>query len=183
MKASVTLLIRTLLVMRSRIRSEATESLRYLMVAYVQVPVKKSKNVNSVPIFNLMVICSLVYTCVCIEVWPTHTTNAEPIAPLVTSVEAPTYVLHPPLPASKAFLSSWSLVVICLLIASGVTGITGWYDNRLVVPEVPLYKFENIGYLQGTRAPPVCLRMYGYSYLHTWHQVLLLLLLWRKCWK
>ena len=35
------------------------------------------------------------------------------------------------------------------------TGITGSYDNRLVIPEVPLYKFEDIEYLQGTRAPPV----------------------------
>ena len=33
---------------------------------------------------------------------------------------------------------------------------TGCYDRRLVVPEVSLYKFENIGYLHGTKAPPVC---------------------------
>ena len=72
--------------------------------------------------------------CVCIEVYPSHTTNAEPISTLVTSVEAPCYALHPPLPASKAVLSSWSLVVICALITTGVTGITAWYDNRLVVP-------------------------------------------------
>ena len=102
-------------------------------------------------------------------------------------MEAPIYAFHQPLPASKTVLSSWSLVVICPPIAPDATGITGWYDNRLVVPEVPLYKFENIGYLQGTRAPPVCYvlvsRMYEYSYLHPWHQVLLLLLLWRKCLK
>ena len=45
--------------------------------------------------------------------------------------------------------------MICPLIAPDATGITGSYDNRLVVPEVPRYKFENIGCLQGTRAPPV----------------------------
>ena len=58
--------------------------------------------------------------------------------------------------------------------------------RRLVVPEVPLYEFDNIEYLQDIRAPPVCYvlvsRMYGYSYFHTWNQVLLLLLLlWGKC--
>ena len=66
--------------------------------------------------------------------------------------------------------------MICPLIDTGDTGITGSYDRRLVVPEISLYKFENIGYIQGTRAPPVCYvlvsRMYEYSYLHTWHQVL-----------
>ena len=59
-------------------------------------------------------------------------TNAEPISPLVTSVEAPNYALHPPLPASETVLSSWGFVVMCALIDTGVTGITGWYDNRLV---------------------------------------------------
>ena len=65
-------------------------------------------------------------------------------------------------------LSSWSLVVICPLIAPDATGIAGSYDRQLVVSEVPLYKFENIGYVQGTRAPPVCYvrvsRMYESSY-------------------
>ena len=55
------------------------------------------------------------------------------------------------LPASKTVLNSSSLLVICLLIAPGVTGITGCYDRRLVVAEVPPYTFENIGYLHGTR--------------------------------
>ena len=48
-------------------------------------------------------------------------------------VDAPYYALHPPPPASKTVLSSWS-VVICALIAPRVTGITAWHDNRLVVP-------------------------------------------------
>ena len=71
--------------------------------------------------------------CVCIEVWPSHTTNAEPISPLVMSVEASVYAIHPPLPASKTVLSSWSLVVICPLIAPGDTGITAWYVLRSAI--------------------------------------------------
>ena len=89
---------------------------------------------HRVPLFSLMMISSLVCPCVgvlvcaCIEVWPSHTTSAGPISPLVTSVEASTNALHQPLPASKTILSSWSLVVICPLIAPNATGITGWYD-------------------------------------------------------
>ena len=67
-----------------------------------------NKNVHS----SLVCVGVLVHWCVCIEVWPSHTTNAEPISLLVTSVEAPYYALHPPLPASKTVFSSWSLVVI-----------------------------------------------------------------------
>ena len=95
---------------------------------------------HSVGLFIKNILTSPVYphirvsVCLCIEVRPSHTTNAEQISPLVTSVEVPYYDFHPPLPASKTVLSSWSLVVICPLIAPGVTGITGWYDNRLVVP-------------------------------------------------
>ena len=42
--------------------------------------------------------------CVCIKVCPSHTTNAEPISVLVTSVEveAPYVALYPPLLRSKA---------------------------------------------------------------------------------
>ena len=51
----------------------------------------------------------------------------------MTSAEAPYDALIPPLPESKTVLSSWELVVRCLLIAPGATRFTGWYDNRLVV--------------------------------------------------
>ena len=40
--------------------------------------------------------------------------------------------------------------MICPLIDTGDTGITGSYDRRLVVPEISLYKFENIGYVEET---------------------------------
>ena len=119
---------------------------------------------------------------VCAEVWPSHTTNAEPISPLVTSVEAPYYALHPPLPVPKAVLSSWSMVVICPLKDTGATGIPGWYDNRLVVPGASHYiRGHRTIYVReyrvytATRASPVCYvlisRMYEYSYFHTRYQV------------
>ena len=140
------------------------------------VPLSDHLGVHS--LFHRIVISSLVcirlrvyvYPCgVCIEVWPSHTTSAETISAARAAVEAPIYALHHPLPVSKPVLSSWSLVVICPLIAPDATGITDWYDNRLVVPEVPLYKFENIGYLQGTRAPPVCYVLVSRMYLSLIH--------------
>ena len=131
MKASVTLLIPTLLVMRSRRLSEATTSLRYLTVACVRVPLRKF--LERMPTLIKLLSFPL-SVCLCIEICPWHTTNAEPISPLLTSEEAPYYALHPPLPASKTVLSSWGLVVVCALIDTGVTGITAWYDNGLVVP-------------------------------------------------
>ena len=162
------------------------------MVACVQLLVRKFQEhlptawayLIKLFLFPLSVCLSVV--CACIEVWPSHTTNAEPVSPLATSVEAPIFALHLPLPASKTVLSSWSLLVTCPLIAPGVTGITGWYDNRLVVPEVPgttyesttAYMYDNIGYISA-RASPVCYVlvscMYECSYFHTWCQVLLLL--------
>ena len=91
---------------------------------------------NKIVLSSLVCTCvyTCVYWCVCIEVWSSHTPNAAPISPLVTSVEPPYYALHPPLPASEPVLSSWNLVVLCPLVAPGVTGITDRYDNRLVVP-------------------------------------------------
>ena len=130
-----------------------------------------------------------------------HTTNAEPISTVVTSVEALYYAIHPPLPASKPLLSSWSLVVICPLIAPGVTEITGWYDNRLVVPgtryQAPLGVYTRAQHHVCTRIWDIyrvpeyhLFATYWYhvyrsthTYFHTWHQVLLLLLLlflWRN---
>ena len=67
---------------------------------------------HRVPLFNKIILP-------CSGVWPSHTTNAEPISTVVTSVEAPYYALRPPLPASKIVLSSWRLVVMCALIARG----------------------------------------------------------------
>ena len=55
--------------------------------------------------------------------------------------------------------------MICLLIAPDAAGITGSHDRRFVVPEVPVSKFENIGYRQGTRAPPFCYVLVSRMYL------------------
>ena len=85
--------------------------------------------------------------CGCIEVCPSHTTNAEPISPHVVSVDALYYAIHPPLPASKTVLSSWSLVVICSPIARGKfkpelqfqVGTSSYHA---------LYKYQNIGYVE-----------------------------------
>ena len=40
-------------------------------------------------------------------------------------MEAPYFALHLPLLGSTAVLGSWSLVVICAVIDTGATGITG----------------------------------------------------------
>ena len=128
MKASVTLLIPTLLVMRSRRRNEATTSLRFLTFACVQVPVRKfPERLPTTWGYLIKLFLLLLSVCLCIEICPSHT--------IVTFVEAPYYVLHPPLPASKTVLSSWGLVVTCALIDTGVTGVTAWHDYRLVVPD------------------------------------------------
>ena len=102
-------------------------------------------------LFNLIIltslVCTCVYWCACIEVCPSHATNAEPISPLVTSVEAPYYALRPPLPASKTVLSSWSLVVICPLNDTGATGIAGSYHLYHTAVCV-LYMYEYIAYVE-----------------------------------
>ena len=63
--------------------------------------------------------------CGCIVVGPSNATERAWISPIVTYVEAPYYALYPPLPAFKTVSRSGGLVVICALIAPGVTGITG----------------------------------------------------------
>ena len=148
--------------MRNRRRSDATTSLRHLTVACVQVPCEISPNVcpqrgHKNVLSSLVCTClyKCAYLCVRIEVCPSHTTNAEPISPLVASVGAPYYALHPPLPASKIGLSSSGLVVICALIDTGVTGSTAWHDNRLVVPGT---RYQALY----TRAQQhICTRIYG----------------------
>ena len=106
-------------------------------------PVRKFQRTfaHRVLLYHLVVLSSLVCTCadvlvwVCIEVWPFHTTSAEPISAVMAAVEAPFYALHSPLPASKTVLSSWSLVVVCPLVAPNATEIeartiTGsWYQR------------------------------------------------------
>ena len=57
--------------------------------------------------------------CLCIDLCTSHTTNAEPISAASTAVEAPLFALDSPLPASKTFMSSWSLVVMCATFARG----------------------------------------------------------------
>ena len=102
--------------------------------------------------------CGRVYVCLCIGVCPSNTTNAEPITPFVTSVEAPYYALHPPMPASKTILSSWSLVVICALILRGKfkpelevqsgTSSFFFFFQAGTSSYHALCKYENIGYVE-----------------------------------
>ena len=92
----------------------------YLTVACVQVPVRNfPERFPTAWLYLIKLFLLPLSVCACIEVCPSHTTNAEPISPLLTSVEAPYYTRHPPLPASKTVLGSWSLVVICTRIARG----------------------------------------------------------------
>ena len=91
----------------------------------------------------------------CIGVCPSHTTNAQPISTVVTSVEAPYFALHLPLPASKTVLSSWSFVVICALIARGKfkpelefqAGTISFFQAGTSSYHA-LYKHDNIGYVE-----------------------------------
>ena len=64
-------------------------------------------------------------------------------------MEAP-YFAHPTLLASKAVLSSWSLVVICALNDTSITGIKGSYRTYIYVYQV-LYIYDYIGYLEVCR--------------------------------
>ena len=64
---------------------------------------------SSVALFNLILISSLVYTCVrtlcLVDVWSEHT-NTDPIAAARAVVEVPIYAIHPPLALSKTVSSS-----------------------------------------------------------------------------
>ena len=90
----------------SRIWSELTESLRYLAVSCTQVPVRKLRECLPTGCLDIIELF-LPPWCVggCIEVWPFHTTNAEPMSAARAAVEAPIYALHQPLPASKTISS------------------------------------------------------------------------------
>ena len=134
LKASVTLLIPNLLVMRSQTLSRRGDVSPYLTVNCAQEPVRKFQErlptgcLSLIKLFlfplSAYILCIL---CLCIEVWPSHTTHAQPISAATAPVVAPIYALHPPLPASKTGWSSWSLVVICPLIDTGDTVITETY--------------------------------------------------------
>ena len=154
MKASVTLLIPTLLVLISQ-TERASTSLRYLTVACVQVPVKKIPECLPTGCRYLTKLlfpplCPCVG--VCIDVVRLNATERTWISPLVASVEIPLYAFHQPLPTPKTVLSSWGMVVICALIAPRVTGITAWCSS-LQVQGVPgtiyestaAYMYENMG--------------------------------------
>ena len=123
MKASVTLVIPTLLVMRSQTSSLRDGISPYLMVSCAAVSREKIPRTfaDRVPLFNKIVLTSLVglLVCGCIDVGPSNSTERAWISAARAAVEAPTYALHPPLPASKAVLSSLSLLLICPLIARG----------------------------------------------------------------
>ena len=149
-------------------------SLRYLMVACVQVPVRKLRErlptawAYLIKLFLLPLSVSL-SVCLCIEFCPSQATKARPISRATASVEAPSLRLHSPLLASKAVLSSWSLVVICALITTDVTGITGWYQagTRLVprtIYEGIVYMYENIRVCTGTRGSPVAFLSYDVNH-------------------
>ena len=97
-----------------------------------------------------------------IEICPSNATNAQPILRATASVEAPYWHLHSPLPASKAVLSSWRLVVVCALITTGVTGLASKYPagtyalTHLVFFFVPMFsgwhKSEEANYGTGFMA-------------------------------
>ena len=62
-------------------------------------------------------------------------------------MEAPYFSLHPTLLASRAVLSSWSLVVICALIARGKFKSEQEFQAGTSSYHA-LYKCENIGYAE-----------------------------------
>ena len=145
----------------------------YLMVACAQVPVRKFKErLPTACIYLIKLFLLPLCICLRIEVSPSHTTNPEPISTLVKSVEAPYFALHPRLPASKTVLSSWSLAVICALIARGKfkpelefqAGTSAYFHFRAGTSSYyALYKHENIGYAE-VPEDNLC-NTYAYEYL------------------
>ena len=115
--------------------------------------------------------CIGVLVCAFIDVGPSNATKKGWISPPVTSVDAPYYALHPSLTASKAVLSSLSLIVICPSIAPGVTGITGSYH---LVPRSCLlyYMYEYIAYVEvyrGTGSPVAYVGIFKCVYTYQVH--------------
>ena len=87
---------------------------------------------------------------VLVDVWPEHTTNSDPILAARAAKEAPIYVGHPPLPASKAVLSSSRLLVIHMSskCTRSQKSQLGRYDR--VARVEALYMYKNIGDVQLT---------------------------------
>ena len=104
--------------MRSQTSERAklvTTSLRYKRVTCVQVHVRKFR--GRLPrSWPYLIKVFLLPLSVCIGVCPSNATEAPPISTATASVEARDLHLHPLTFASKAVLSSWSLVVVCALI-------------------------------------------------------------------
>ena len=160
---SVTLLIPTHLVMRSRIRSEATESLRYLMVACVQVPVKKFPECLPTAchyliqlFFPHLCMCVGVLACWCVGVlvcvyWGlplAHDQGGTNFAPCDVCGGP---LLCPPSTSARV-QSRYGFVELgrdmscnCTGEVQAGTGISGWYQ---LSSYHALCKYENIGYLE-----------------------------------
>ena len=81
--------------------------------------------------------------CLCIEICPSHTTERPRISAASMSVETPFLRLRSPLLASKAVLSSWSLVVICSLIVRGKFKLELEFQAGTISYHAQ-YKYENI---------------------------------------
>ena len=113
--------------MRSRIPSEAMTSLRIYWSPGACEKIPRTF-AHSVPLFNNLFLLPL---CVCTGVCPSHTTEKPSISVARAAVEAPSFAVHLPLPASEAVLSSWSLVVICALLRGGSSS-QNW--NFRVIP-------------------------------------------------
>ena len=131
--------------MRRQTSERSDDISPYLMVACVQVAVRKFPErlptawAYLIKLFFLS-LCIRVCWCVYALRFIPNATNAQLISTLAASVEASYLHLHSPLLASKAVLSSWSLVVInmcstCQGEVPAETGITGWYQ---LVPR-PIY--------------------------------------------
>ena len=84
-----------------------------------------------------------------IELCSSNATEKPSISTLAASVEAPYLHLHSPLLTSIAGLSSWSLVLVSALIATGATRMTGSYHlvSRTIYEKI-VYMYKNIVYVQ-----------------------------------
>ena len=113
-KASVMLLIPTLLVMSKTSSGRLSVPNGRLCAGWCE-KIPRSF-VHTEGLFNIIALSSPMCPRVCALSFVPRT-EALPISTLAASVKAPYLHLHSPLLASKAVLSSWSLVVICALVA------------------------------------------------------------------
>ena len=129
LKASFTRLIPTLQTMRIRIRSKArslSESTDRLFAGACEKFPERSP--TACLIEKKKTYFPSVRIGVCLELCPSKSTEITSISSSRAPVDAPYSHLRSPLLASKAVLSSWSLVVICALI----TRVTFKPEMRLV---------------------------------------------------